>query len=51
MTLFYRVLMIVLVAAGLMTGCASKSPVKLHLARQAVELPRNDGAQAMPQQN
>jgi len=46
MNLFYRVLMIVLVAAGLMTGCASSPPVELHLAQQAVEMARNEGAQS-----
>jgi len=46
MNLFYRVLMIVLCTAGLLTGCSSSQPVELHLARQAVEMARNEGAQS-----
>nr|WP_320116844.1 DUF4398 domain-containing protein [uncultured Desulfuromonas sp.] len=46
MNLCYRVLLIVLCTAGLMTGCASSPPVELHVARYAVETARNEGAQS-----
>nr|WP_320050179.1 DUF4398 domain-containing protein [uncultured Desulfuromonas sp.] len=46
MSPIYRGILMVLCTAGLMAGCASSPPIELHLAREAVETARNEGAQS-----